>query len=186
MIVAVLDARRRCRRDALDGRRAPLRRRRREPARRYAAGIRVRDYQVATYVLASLSYGAAGILVAGFLGTPEIGAGNDYLLPTIAAVVLGGTSLAGGRGSVVATAVGALFLTQLEQVVLGMGAPSSVQLVIQGSIIALGMALRYLPDGRASRLAASSLAARGQPRQPATRFRGVTMRPVTRPFVRRR
>ncbi len=72
------------------------------PAAAHAAGIRVKGYQVATYVVASLSYGAAGILVAGFLGTPGIGAGNDYLLPTIAAVVLGGTSLAGGRGSVAA------------------------------------------------------------------------------------
>ena len=54
--------------------------------------------------------------------------------------MLGGTSLAGGIGSVAATAIGALFLTQLQQVVLGMGAPDSVQLVIQGAIIALGMA----------------------------------------------
>ena len=75
------------------------------PAAAHAAGIRVRSYQVGTYVVASLSYGAAGVLIAGFLGTPGIGAGNDYLLPTIAAVVLGGTSLAGGMGSVAATAV---------------------------------------------------------------------------------
>lgn len=111
------------------------------PAAAHAAGVRVKAYEVATYVFASITYGAAGILVAGFLGTPGIGAGNDYLLPTIAAVVLGGTSLVGGVGSVVATGVGALFLTQLEQVVRGMGAPSSVQFVIQGSIIALGMAI---------------------------------------------
>ena len=111
------------------------------PAAAHAAGVRVKAYEVATYVFASITYGAAGILVAGFLGTPGIGAGNDYLLPTIAAVVLGGTSLAGGRGSVVATGIGALFLTQLEQVVRGMGAPASVQFVIQGSIIALGMAV---------------------------------------------
>jgi ribose transport system permease protein len=116
------------------------------PAAARAAGIRVEVYEFGTYVLASLTYGAAGILVAGYLGTPGLSAGNDYLLPTIAAVVLGGTSLAGGRGSVAATAVGALFLTQLEQVVLGMGAPASLQLVIQGSIIALGMALRHLPS----------------------------------------
>jgi ribose transport system permease protein len=115
------------------------------PAAAHAAGIRVRSYQLSTYVLASVMYGAAGILVAGYLGTPGIGAGNDYLLPTIAAVVLGGTTLAGGRGSVAATAGGALFLTQLQQVVLGMGAPPSVQFVIQGSIIAIGMALRNVP-----------------------------------------
>jgi len=116
------------------------------PAAARAAGLRAKTYECATYVLASLTYGGAGILVAGYLQTPGIGAGNDYLLPTIAAVVLGGTSLAGGSGSVVATMMGALFLTQLEQVVLGMGAPDSVQLVIQGAIIALGMALRHLPS----------------------------------------
>jgi ribose transport system permease protein len=115
------------------------------PPAAHAAGIRVRDYQVATYVVASLCYGAAGILLAGFLRTPNIDAGNSYLLPTIAAVVLGGTSLAGGQGSVVATAIGALFLTQLEQVVLGLGADESYKLIIQGSIIALGMMLRVIP-----------------------------------------
>jgi ribose transport system permease protein len=114
------------------------------PAAANAAGLRVRTYVLSTYILASLAYGAAGILVAGFLGTPGISAGNDYLLPTIAAVVLGGTSLAGGTGSVVATAGGALFLTQLEQVVLGSGAGVSGQYIIQGVIIALGMAIRNL------------------------------------------
>ncbi len=118
------------------------------PAAAHAAGIPVARYQVGTYLLASLSYGAAGVLVAGFLVTPGIDPGDTYLLPTIAAVVLGGTSLAGGRGSVFATALGCVFLTQLEQVVLGMGAPDSVQLIIQGSIIALGMALRQVPTRR--------------------------------------
>jgi ribose transport system permease protein len=115
------------------------------PAAARAAGIRVKRVELVTYVLAGVSYGVAGILIAGFLRTPGIGAGNDYLLPTIAAVVLGGTSLAGGLGSVVATAVGAVFLTQLGAVVLGMGAAPAVQLVIQGSIIALGMAVRNVP-----------------------------------------
>jgi ribose transport system permease protein len=114
------------------------------PAAR-AAGIPVRRYEVLTYIAAALAYGGAGILAAGYLQTPGIDTGDNYLLPTIAAVVLGGTSLAGGNGSVIATAVGALFLTQLEQVVLGMGAPNAVQLIIQGSIIAVGMAARTAP-----------------------------------------
>jgi len=92
------------------------------------------------------------------------------LLPTIAAVVLGGTSLAGGSGSVAATAVGAVFLTQLEQVVLGMGAPASLQLVIQGSIIALGMALRHVPFARIRpllhQLSASSMTPRRRAASP--------------------
>jgi ribose transport system permease protein len=133
------------------------------PAAARAAGIRVRRYELLTYVLAAVFYGAAGILVAGFLGTPGIGAGDGYLLPTIAAVVLGGTSLAGGVGSVVATAGGALFLTQLQQVVLGMGAPSSVQFIIQGSIIAVGMGLRNVPWARLRRLAPDRPAPVDQP-----------------------
>ena len=111
------------------------------PAAAHAAGVRVKAYEVATYVFASITYGAAGILVAGFLETPGISAGNNYLLPTIAAVVLGGTSLVGGVGSVVATGGGALFLTQLDQVVRGMGYGTAVQYIIQGLIIALGMAV---------------------------------------------
>jgi ribose transport system permease protein len=77
--------------------------------------------------------------------------------------VLGGTSLAGGVGSVVATAIGALFLTQLEQVMLGMGAPASIQLVIQGSIIAIGTAIR----GVRLREAVRGLTARGRRASPS-------------------
>jgi len=115
------------------------------PAAARAAGIRVNAYVITTYVLASLTYGAAGILITGYLLTPGLDAGSTYLLPTIAAVVLGGTSLAGGTGSVVATAVGALFLTQLQQVLTANGAAASVEDIIQGSIIALGMLLRNVP-----------------------------------------
>jgi len=119
------------------------------PAAARAAGIGVTGYVIGTYVLASLCYGAAGILITGYLQTPGISAGQTYLLPTIAAVVLGGTSLGGGTGSVVATAVGALFLTQLGQVVTANGAAPSIQYIIQGSIIALGMLLRNVPWRRA-------------------------------------
>jgi ribose transport system permease protein len=110
-----------------------------------AAGFRVRRYQTWTYVVAGLLYAIAGILVAGYLSTPGLSAGDLYLLPSVAAVVLGGTSLAGGSGSVVATGAGALFLTQLQQVVFGAGAPASVQLLIQGGAIGVGMAIRTIP-----------------------------------------
>ena len=120
------------------------------------AGIRVTGYVISTYVLASLAYATAGILIAGFFTTPGPGAGSTYLLPTIAAVVLGGTSLAGGTGSVVATAVGALFLTQLDQVLTANGATQAVEFMIQGSIIAVGMLLRNVPWRRLS----AALAAR--------------------------
>ena len=120
------------------------------PPAAFAAGYPVRRYQLLTYCVAGLFYGATGILLAGFLKTPGLSAGNSYLLPAIAAVVLGGTSLAGGAGSVIGTLGGALFLTQLQQDVFGAGAPTSLQLVIQASAIGVGIAARTVPWRRLS------------------------------------
>jgi ribose transport system permease protein len=111
----------------------------------HAAGQRVAVYQLVTYALAGAIYALAGVLLAGYLGIPSLLVGNTYLLPTIAVVVLGGTSLLGGAGSVAATAGGAVFLTQLQQVTIGMGASTAAQFIIQALIIALGMALRLIP-----------------------------------------
>ncbi len=110
-----------------------------------AAGMKVSSYKTATYVFAGVSYAFAGILLAGYLSIPSLFVGGSYLLPTITVVVLGGTSLLGGAGSVAATAVGAIFLTQLQQVTVGMGAKTSSQFIIQAVIIVLGMALRLVP-----------------------------------------
>lgn len=110
-----------------------------------AAGLAVERYQLMSYVIAGVSYAFAGALLSGYLQSPPLLPGNEYLLPTIAAVVLGGTALGGGRGSVIATAGGVLFLSQLEQVVSALGAQISVEYLIQGAIVALGMGLRNVP-----------------------------------------
>jgi ribose transport system permease protein len=110
----------------------------------YVAGIRVKAYIWGTYVAASLFYGLAAVLLAGYLGTPDLQSGSNYLLLSITVVVLGGASLAGGSGSVLGTAIGAVFLIQLQQDVFGAGAPQSVQYLIQAGVIAMAMALRTL------------------------------------------
>jgi ribose transport system permease protein len=115
------------------------------PGAARAAGLPVVRYQVASYALAGVSYALAGALLAGFLGRPQLDAGNEYLLPTIAVVVLGGTALGGGRGSVIATFGGVLFLAQLDQLLAVLGVTQAVQYVIQGAIVALGMGLRSVP-----------------------------------------
>jgi ribose transport system permease protein len=106
-----------------------------------AAGIDPLRYQLGAYVAANILYCCAAILLAGAVTTPSIFSGNDYLLPTVAAVVLGGTSLLGGVGSVTATAVAALFLTQLDQFVLATGASSAVQNLVQAAALTLGIAV---------------------------------------------
>jgi ribose transport system permease protein len=114
------------------------------PEAAFVVGVRVMRYQLGTYVVAAVLYSVAGMLLAGYVQTAVPGAGDSYLLPVIAAVVVGGTPFSGGRGSVVATAVAALFLTQLLQLVLSMGAPTSTQLLIQSGAIALATALRSI------------------------------------------
>ncbi len=88
-----------------------------------AAGLRVDRYTVTTYVLAAMCFATAGILLAGYVRTPALDIGNPYLLATITAVVIGGTPLGGGRGSVIGTALAALFLTQLTAFTDALGAP---------------------------------------------------------------
>lgn len=107
-----------------------------------AAGLRVSRYRIWTYAVASLLYAAAGALLAGYTRTPTLTAGDPYLLPTVVAVVLGGTVLGAGRGSVLGTAVGALFFEQLDQLLVTLGAPQSVQYLVEALIVALGMGLR--------------------------------------------
>ena len=111
------------------------------PRAAYIAGVRVEAYQIGAYAIAGLLYGITAIMLAAFIRTPGLQMGSPYLLPTVVAVVIGGASLAGGTGSVVATVGGALFIVQLEQALRVMGASSAYQFILEGGVIALSMLL---------------------------------------------
>jgi ribose transport system permease protein len=111
------------------------------PAAARAAGLEIRRYQIGAYVAASVLYCSAGVLLAGLITSPSAFQGDTYLLPSVAAVVLGGTSLLGGKGNVVASAMGALFLSQLEQFVLTTGLNTAVENLIEAGVLALGIAI---------------------------------------------
>jgi len=106
-----------------------------------AMGLRVRTHQGMAYVWAQLLYCTAGILLAGITAQPTAYMGNAYLLPSVAVVVLGGTSLLGGRGFPVATVVAAIFLGQLDQFVLALGVPFAVRTLVQAAALAVGVAI---------------------------------------------
>ena len=116
------------------------------PAAATAAGIPILRYQVATYAVAALCFAVAGMLFTGFIGSASQTAGIDYLLPAIAAVVVGGTPFSGGRGSVIASGAAALFMALLGQMVLALGAETSVQLLVQAGAIIVAVSVRHLPD----------------------------------------
>lgn len=106
-----------------------------------AIGLRVRLHQGFAYVWAQVLYCIAGILLAGITAQPTAYMGNAYLLPSVAVVVLGGTSLLGGRGFPVATFVAAIFLSQLDQFVLALGVPYAIRTLVQAAALAVGVAI---------------------------------------------
>ncbi len=106
-----------------------------------AIGLDVRLYQMMAYVLAQLYYCSAGLLIAGITTQPTAFQGDSLLLPSVAVVVLGGTSLLGGRGFPISTAIAALFLNQLSQFAFAVGVPYSAQTIIQALALGLGIGI---------------------------------------------
>ena len=104
-----------------------------------AVGLRVHLHQLLAYVYAQLLYCMAGVLVAGITREPTAFQGDSLLLPSVAVVVLGGTSLLGGRGFPISTVIAAFFLNQLSQFALAVGVPYSAQTIIQALALGFGI-----------------------------------------------
>ncbi len=115
------------------------------------AGIRVKRHRTGAYVWAQILYCLAAVVHASIVNQPTAFEGDNYLLPSVAAVVLGGTSLLGGRGNLVATAVAALFLSQLDQFVLALGVTYATRTLVQSAALAVGVALYTIDWGRFGR-----------------------------------
>ncbi|MFM6980197.1 MAG: ABC transporter permease [Micrococcales bacterium] len=105
------------------------------------SGLRIRTHQGLAYVWAQLLYAIAGIMIAGVISEPNGSMGSAYLLPSVAVVVLGGTSLLGGRGLPTATVVAAVFLSQLDQFVLALGVNFAIRTLVQAAALAIGVAI---------------------------------------------
>src|SRR5260370_11811035 len=74
-------------------------------------GIPVVRIVITTYILSSIMAALGGLLLTSYIGSPSLGIGDQFLLTSIAATVVGGTALTGGMGSVFGTIGGALFIT---------------------------------------------------------------------------
>lgn len=99
------------------------------------AGVRVWRVQVTVYVIAGLLAGIAGLMISAITGTASLGLADSYLLPSVAAVVIGGTSIFGGRGGYTGSIVGALILTILVSLMTLLDAPNAVRQMLYGTII---------------------------------------------------
>jgi ribose transport system permease protein len=117
----------------------------REAAR--IAGVPVRRIIFSVYVLMGVLAGVATVLLCARLGSASPVSGNLYELDAIGAVVIGGTSLAGGRASIVGTFLGVLTFALIFSLMTQMNLSTEVQQVTKGAIV-LGAVLLQRPEAR--------------------------------------
>jgi ribose transport system permease protein len=108
------------------------------------AGLRVTRHRIQVYILAAALSGLAGVILAGRLGSasPSLGAGVEFDILT--AVVLGGTSIYGGKGNIVRTLIGALFLATLTNGLILMNVPTFYQQISVGIVLLAALTLDRL------------------------------------------
>lgn len=101
----------------------------------WLAGINVERTRFMTYVLSAMLAGLSGLLLSGFSGGSSLNMGEEYLLASIAVVVIGGTSVAGGRANVPGIWGAALFMYLLVTMLNTYGASAGIRLILTGLII---------------------------------------------------
>ena len=118
----------------------------------YASGINVRRTVVSSYVLSALFAGLAGIVMSMNTGAGDPTIGVPFTMNTIAAAVVGGVSLAGGRGTIAGPIAGALVVSFIGNLLFSMGVNSYWQYVVTGAVLIVAIAipagLRAIRAGR--------------------------------------
>ena len=105
------------------------------------AGVRVWQVLLLVYALCGAFSAVAGILLVGFNDAADLGIAAPFLLPSVAAVVIGGTSILGGSGGYGGTILGALILTVLDSLLTILNASQALKQILYGAII---LALAWL------------------------------------------
>lgn len=105
------------------------------------AGVRVWQVLLLVYALCGAFSAVAGILLVGFNDAADLGIAAPFLLPSVAAVVIGGTSILGGSGGYGGTILGALILTVLDSLLTILNASQALKQILYGTII---LALAWL------------------------------------------
>lgn len=107
----------------------------------YLSGINTRRIVMIAFVLSGALSAFGGVLLAGYASKAAQSMGDPYLLPAIAAVVLGGTSILGGRGSYLGTVAGVILITLLQSILSVMQMPEAGRQITYGLLIILMLLL---------------------------------------------
>jgi ribose transport system permease protein len=106
------------------------------------SGARSWQVLIVLYVISALLAAIAGLILSGYSNTASVSLADPYLLPSVAAAVIGGTSIMGGRGGFSGTIIGAIILMVLGALLTDLGLPEPWRQVVFGSIIVV-MAAAY-------------------------------------------
>lgn len=103
------------------------------------AGVPVGRLEFAPYAISAACAGFVGMMLVGYSNGATLRMGDSYMLPSIAAVVIGGSSILGGSGTFIGTVGGAILLTTLGTVISAIGLSAGWRTVIEGSIIVVAL-----------------------------------------------
>jgi ribose transport system permease protein len=112
------------------------------------SGINVKKVLMSVYVISGVTAGLGGLIFASRVRSGQVTAGVGYELDAITAVILGGTSLFGGRGRIFGTLIGALLIGVLSNGLVLLGVPIYTQLMIKGAVVILAVAIDTLRSKR--------------------------------------
>ena len=112
------------------------------------SGVRVRRVKVGVYVISGFCAGLVGLVIASQIGAAHPATGETFELNAIAAVVLGGTSLMGGRGTIGGTLIGAFVIGVLADGLVLLGISEFWQVLIKGLVIVLAVILDQFQKAR--------------------------------------
>ncbi|MES2865969.1 MULTISPECIES: ABC transporter permease [Microbacterium] len=127
------------------------------------SGVPVRGVKIWVYVISGICAAVAGLILASTLTSASPTAGNTYELTAIAAVVIGGASLMGGRGNVRGTLLGAFVIGFLSDGLVIVGVSAYWQMIFIGAVIVVAVLLNSLQYGRRRRPAAATPPAKATP-----------------------
>jgi ribose transport system permease protein len=108
----------------------------------FLSGIRTRRIIILVFMMSGICNAIAGIMLSGYSNQAFQAMGDPYLIPAIAAVVIGGTSISGGSGSYLGTIIGVIFITYLSSLLSVLQVPEAGRQIFFGVMI-IAMMISY-------------------------------------------